>query len=86
MGWEMFHKNVHFKVRVGVRVKFQTDRWCGDLSLQLAFPILYTFATKKEASVESSLLCQGEGSRRTWDVRVIQGPNDWEADVMDEFF
>ena len=52
----------------------------------MAFPILYTFATNKEASVESSLLCQGEGNRRTWDVRFIRGPNDWKADVMDEFF
>ena len=52
----------------------------------MAFPILYTFATNKEASIESSLLCQGEGNRRTWDVRFIWGPNDWKANVMDEFF
>ena len=52
----------------------------------MAFPILYTFAANKEAFVESSLLCQGEGNWRTWDVRFICGPNDWEANVMDEFF
>ena len=23
---------------------------------------------------------------RTWDVRFIWGPNDWEADVVDDFF
>ena len=37
-------------------------------------------------SVESSLICQGAGDRRTWDVHFIRGPNDWEADVVDEFF
>ena len=43
------------------RVKFWTNRWCGDLSLQLAFPVLYNFAANREASVESSLICQGAG-------------------------
>ena len=28
----------------------------------------------------------GSGDRRTWDVHFIQGPNDWEADVVDDFF
>ena len=49
-------------------MKFWTDRWCGDLSLQLAFPVLYNFAANKEASIESSLICQGAGDGRTWDV------------------
>ena len=61
MGWEMFRKNVHFKLGVGDRVKFWIDRWCGDLPLHLAFLILYSFAANKEASIESSLLCQGAG-------------------------
>ena len=86
MGWEVFRKYAQFKVGVGDRVKFWTDRWCGDLCLHLAFPILYNFATNKEASVESSLICQGARDRRTWDVHFIWGPNDWEADVMDDFF
>ena len=86
MGWEFFNKNVQYKVGVGDRVKFWTDRWCGDLSLQLAFPVLYNFAANKEASVESSLICQGAGDRRTWDVRFIRGPDDWEADVVNDFF
>ena len=67
-------------------MKFWIDRWCGDLPPHLAFPTLYNFATNREASVESSLICQGAGDRRTWDVRFIRGPNDWEADVVDDFF
>ena len=67
-------------------MKFWSDRWCGDLLLLLAFPTLYNFAANKEASVESSLICQGAGDRRSWDARFIQGPNDWEVDVVDDFF
>ena len=52
----------------------------------MAFPVLYNFAANREASIESSLICQGARGGRTWDVRFIRGPNDWEADVMDDFF
>ena len=62
----MFSKNDQFEVGVGDRVKFKTDKWCGDLPLHLAFPILYNFAANREASIESSLICQGAGDRRTW--------------------
>ena len=61
MGWEVFNKYVQYKVGVGDRVKFWSDRWCGYLPLLLAFPTLYNFAANKEASVESSLKCQGAG-------------------------
>ena len=64
MGWEVFNKYVQYKVGVGDRVKFWSDRWCGYLPLLLAFPTLYNFAANKEASVESSLICQGAGDRR----------------------
>ena len=57
-------------------MKLWKYRWCGDLPLQLAFPILYNFAANREASVESSLIGQGAGVRRTWDVRFIRDPND----------
>ena len=47
MGWEVFSKNFQFKVGVWNKVKFWTDRWCGDLSFQLAFPVLYNFAANR---------------------------------------
>ena len=57
-------------------MKFWINRWCGDFSLQLAFPVLYNFAANREASVESSLICQGAGDGRTQDVHFNRGPND----------
>ena len=65
MVWEAFNKYVQYKVGVGDRVKFWTNRWCRDLPLLLAFPTLYNFAANKEASVESSLICQEAKDRRT---------------------
>ena len=85
MGWEVFNKNVQYKVGVGDRVKLWKDRWCGDLLLNLAYPVLYNFAANREASVQSSLICHGAGDRRIWDIRFNRGPNDWEADVVDKF-
>ena len=61
MGWEVFNKNVQYKVGVGDRVKLWTDRWCGDLPLRLAFPVLYNFAANREASIESSRYVKEQG-------------------------
>ena len=57
MGGEVFNKNVQYKVGVGDRVKLWKYRWCGDLPLNLAFPVLYNFVANREAFVQSSLIC-----------------------------
>ena len=61
MGWEVFNKDVQYKVGVGDRAKFWTNRWYGDLPLHLAFPTLYNFAANREASVESSRYVKEQG-------------------------
>ena len=55
MGWKVFSKNVQFEVGVGDKVKFWTDRWCGDSPLQLTFPVVFGIASNKEAFVAFSL-------------------------------
>ena len=62
-------------------MKFWTDRWSGDL----AYPVLYNLATNRVASVDSLLIRQGVGGRRSWDVRFIRVPNDWEMEMVDDF-
>ena len=84
-GWEVFSKNIQFEVGVGDRVKFWTYRWCGDLPLQLSFPVVYGIATNRETSMASSIEQLGIGARRSWNVRLIREPNDWELGVVDEF-
>ena len=68
------------------RVKFWTDRWCGELPFRLAFSVLYSIATNKAAFVDSSLIRQGVRDRKGWNVRFIRIPNDWEAELVDDFF
>ena len=85
MGWEVFSKNIRFEVELRDRVKFWIDRWCEDLPLQLAFPVVYRIATNREASVDSSLERLRIKEQRSWNVRLIQEPNDWEMGVVDEF-
>ena len=80
-----FSKNIQFKVGVGDRVKLWIDQWCGDSPLHLSFPVVYRIASNKEASVASSLEQLGIEERRSWDVRFIWRPNDWEMGVVDEF-
>ena len=76
MGWEVFSKNIQFEVGVGDRVKFWTDRWCGDSPLQLTFLAVFGMASNKAVSVASCLEWLGIEKRRSWDVHVIRRPND----------
>ena len=85
MGWEVFSKTTQFKEGVGDRVKFWTDRWCGDSPLQLTFLVVFGIAFNKEASVASSHERLGIEEWRSWDVHFIRRPNDWEMGVVDEF-
>ena len=85
MGWEFFSKNIQFDIRVGDRVKFWTNQWCGDSSLQLTFPVMYGIASNKEASVATSLERLEIEEWRSWDVHFIRRPNDWEMGGVDEF-
>ena len=83
---KLLAKTPSLRLGWGIEWNFWTNQWCGDLPPYLAFPVLYNIATNRAASIDSSLLCQGAGDRRTWDVRFIRGPNDWEAGVVDGFF
>ena len=84
VGWEGFSKYIQFEVGVGDIVKFWTDQWCGDLPLQLSFPVVYGIATNREAFVASSLERLGIKARRSWSVRFFRGPNDWELGEMED--
>ena len=52
----------------------------------MAISVLYSIATNKAASVDSSLIRQGVRDRKGWNVRFIRSPNDWEAELVDDFF
>ena len=67
MGWlcgrllemgESFVSRTHFILGNRRRVKFWKDRWCGDSSLEVSFPSLYSLACDKDLST------RGVGTRR----------------------
>ena len=39
----------------GIWVWFRHDRWCGDTKLKDDFPVLYSIACEKDASVAANL-------------------------------
>ena len=69
-------------------MKFWTDQWSGDLPLHLAYPVLYNLATNRAAPLDSLLIRQGMGGKRSWVVCFIRVPNDWETEmeIVDDFF
>ena len=85
MGWEIFSKNIQFEVGVGDKVKFWKNQWCGDSPLQLTFLAMFGIASNKADFVASCLERLGIEEWRSWDVRFIRRPNDWEMGVEDEF-
>ncbi|WKA01914.1 hypothetical protein VitviT2T_020163 [Vitis vinifera] len=51
-GWENFRSHSRFIIGDGTRVKFWKDLWCGNQSLEEAFPILFNLSVNKEGWVQ----------------------------------
>ena len=62
LGLVEFRRWVRFKVGDGSRVRFWTDIWCGDQSLESRFPRLFGLAGNKDALVADFMERTGGGS------------------------
>ncbi|KAL7183910.1 hypothetical protein ACSBR2_026144 [Camellia fascicularis] len=49
--FNFFLANCPIKVGNGNRIRFWTDRWCGDICLKYDFPLLFNLSTDKEGSL-----------------------------------
>jgi hypothetical protein len=54
-GWEDYFQHVEFVVGQGTRVSFWKDKWCGDTSLMVLFPTLFTCSSNREATIAEVL-------------------------------
>lgn len=54
-------------MRDGVRVRFWKDRWCGEVSLETRFPLIFDIVVDWEATVASYL---GGGDTVVWDIQL----------------
>ena len=50
------------------------------------FPILYTCSSQHEMTIDSVLVRPTEGGPCEWDVTFVRDFNDWEIEVVMEFF
>ena len=78
-----FSKLLLFDVGDGPRVKFWKHVWCGDRTLQKAFPELYCISRTKDSSV-AEVMCWS-GGRIHWDAKFCRPPPDWEQESFDLF-
>uniref|UniRef100_A0A7N2ML02 Uncharacterized protein n=1 Tax=Quercus lobata TaxID=97700 RepID=A0A7N2ML02_QUELO len=82
-GWMSFSKLLLYEVEDGTRVKFWKHVWCGDRTLQEAFPELYCISRTKDSSV-AEVMCWS-GGRIHWDAKFRRPPQDWEQESFDLF-
>ncbi|RVW76644.1 putative ribonuclease H protein [Vitis vinifera] len=76
-GWEKFCSHSRFIIGDGTRVKFWKDLWCGNQSLEEAFPILFNLSVNKEGWVAEAWE-EDEGGGN-WGLRFNRHLNDWEV-------
>ena len=55
LGWEIFSSHSRLVLGDGIWVWFWHDRWCGDTKLKEDFPVLYSIARDKDASVAANV-------------------------------
>ncbi|XP_035544454.1 uncharacterized protein LOC108983424 isoform X2 [Juglans regia] len=83
-GWQCFENNVRFVVGQGTRIKFWQNVWCGERSLERAFPALYNIAINREASIAD--LCVIAQDSFQWNILFTRANHDWELSIVSEFF
>ena len=68
--------NCLIKVGNGNRIKFWTDRWCGDICLKTDFPLLFNLSTDKEGSLHHFFA--RKTSSCAWNFPYRRELYDWE--------
>ena len=70
----------------GNRIRFWQDKWCGDMALMDRFLSLYACSTQREVTIASVLMRSDVGGPCEWNVTFGRDFNDWELDLVVEFF
>lgn len=83
-GWEAFSSRIKFKMGNGRGMKFQKDKWCGDLSLKEAFPTLFYMVNTKDAQVVE--VRDEEGDKGCQNPRLYGQLHVWGLEQIKAFF
>jgi len=76
----LFCGHTKFILGHGSRIRFWHDVWCGEMTLNEAFPVLYGIARDKDAPAAAHMA--SESGFLQWDVSFIRLAHDWEVDVL----
>jgi hypothetical protein len=83
-GWEIFSSHSRLVVGEGNWVQFWHDRWCGETKLKEDFPVLYSIARDKDASVAANV--EFLGGAFQWNVIFGREIQDWEVEIVTSFY
>jgi hypothetical protein len=83
-GWDKLFSFISFEVGDGSKISFWHDQWCEEMTLKVAFPVLYGLACEKDASIAANL--EFLGGYNQWNVSFIRVAHDWEVDGFASFF
>jgi hypothetical protein len=84
LGWEAFSSHTRLVLGDGSWIRFWHDRWCGNTKLKDDFPVLYSIAREKDASVAANV--EFIGGAPQWNVIFSREIHDWEVDVVTALF
>jgi hypothetical protein len=82
-GLGSFSQHVKYEVGDGTRIRFWKDLWCGESTLQEAFPELYRIARDKDALV--SVHFQVRNDQIHWSLDFVRAAQDWELESIASF-
>jgi hypothetical protein len=80
MGWNKFKCHFKFDLGVGSRISFWNDVWCEESPLKDTFPVFFSIARFREASIADNM----ERSNGTiqWNIVFIRLIHDWEVEIL----
>jgi hypothetical protein len=84
MGWHNFKRHFSFDPRVGSRISFWEDVWCGESSLKDTFPGLFNIASVKEASIADNV--ERSNGAVQWNIVFTRLIHDWEVETLASFY
>jgi len=80
MLWDTFDQNAYFELGNGLLLKFWTDKWLGNTTLQEDFPDLFRIAQDPNSVIAANR----EGIN--WDLRFRRNMHDWEVNDLVDLF
>ncbi len=72
-GWDKLSSFTSFEVGDGSKISFWHDQWCGETTLNVAFPVLYGFA-REDAFIADNLEFLGDSNQ--WNVSFTRVASD----------